>query len=163
PDQVSYLKKKFPLGLMAKVELPRIGTTLDDLIATSAEGALGGTRITTAEEFATKAKAAKGRWYEGGTIIGRPLDATFDDLGVVRQWIHDHAKDRNHAAIASDLEEELTWLLRPRFVWRAGFTRIKGHDRYLRGIRSRIGRIASLPLVKDLEKMERIRRYWQPW
>ena len=65
--------------------------------------------------------------------------------------------------VTADLEEELAWLLRPRFAWRAGFSRLKGHDRYLRGIKSRLGRIASLPLVKDLEKMERVRKYWQPW
>jgi len=48
-------------------------------------------------------------------------------------------------------------------AWRAGFSRLKGDDRYLRGIKSRLGRIAGLPLVKDLEKMERVRNYWQPW
>jgi hypothetical protein len=36
-------------------------------------------------------------------------------------------------------------------AWRASFSRLKGHDRYLRGIKSRLGRIAGLPLVKDLE------------
>jgi ATP-dependent helicase HrpA len=33
----------------------------------------------------------------------------------------------------------------------------------LRAIRSRLGRISSLPIVKDLEKMDRVRRLWEPW
>ncbi len=163
PDQVAYLRKKYPLGLMAKVELPRLGTSTDDLIALAGEGALGGRRISRPEDFAEKAKEARGRWFEAATIIAKSLDATFDAVGSVRQWIHEHAKDRNLGIVAADLEEELEWLLRPRFVWRAGFARMKGHDRYLRGMRSRIGRLSSLPLVKDLEKMERVRKFWQPW
>jgi ATP-dependent helicase HrpA len=148
---------------MAKVELPRMGTSMDDLIALAGEGALGAKRISTPGDFAAKAKDAKGRWFEAATAIARSLDSTFDAAGPVRQWIHDNRKDRHLSAVTADLEEELAWLLRPRFVWRAGFTRMRSHDRYLRGIRSRIGRISSLPLVKDLEKMERVRRYWQPW
>jgi ATP-dependent helicase HrpA len=162
-DQVNYLRKKYPLGLMAKVELPRMGSGMDDLIAVAAEGALGGKRFATPQDFAAKAKEAKGRWFEAASAISKSLDSTFEAVGPVRQWIHDNTKDRHLSAVAADLEEELTWLLRPRFVWRAGFLRMRGHDRYLRGIRSRLGRIASLPLVKDLEKMERVRKYWQPW
>ncbi len=163
PDQVAYLKKKYPLGLMAKVELPRLATSMDDLIALAGEGALGGKRISTPQEFSATAKEAKGRWFEAATVISKSLDATFEAVGPVRQWIHDNKKDRHLSAVAADLEEELAWLLRSRFVWRGGFARMKSHDRYLRGIRSRIGRISSLPLVKDLEKMERVRKYWQPW
>ncbi|QJE94977.1 ATP-dependent RNA helicase HrpA [Luteolibacter luteus] len=163
PDQVAYLKKKFPLGLMAKVELPRLGTSMDDLIALAGEGALGGKRISKPQDFAAKAKDGKGRWFEAASAFSKSLDASFEAIGPVRQWIHENSKDRHLSQVAADLEEELAWLLRPRFVWRAGFLRMRSHDRYLRGIRSRLGRIASLPLVKDLEKMERVRKYWQPW
>ncbi len=163
PDQVNYLKKKYPLGLMAKVELPRLGTSMDDLIALAGEGALGGRRISSPQDFAAKAKEAKGRWFDAATAISKSLDASFEAIGPVRQWIHENEKDRHLSQVAADLEEELAWLLRPRFPWKAGFARMRSHDRYLRGIRSRLGRIASLPLVKDLEKMERVRKYWQPW
>jgi ATP-dependent helicase HrpA len=60
PDQVAYLKKKFPLGLMAKVELPRMAITLDDLIGLSGEGALSAKRIATPAEFTAKTQDAKG-------------------------------------------------------------------------------------------------------
>jgi len=32
-----------------------------------------------------------------------------------------------------------------------------------RFFRSRLGRIASLPLIKDLEKLDRLQPHWQPW
>jgi ATP-dependent helicase HrpA len=163
PEQVAYLKKKFPLGLMAKVELPRLATPLDDLIALAGEGALGAKRFSKPDEFAAKVKDAKGRWFEAAAALSKSLDVSFEAIGPLRQWIHANAKDRHLSQVTADLEEELAWLLRPRFAWRAGFSRLKGHDRYLRGIKSRLGRIASLPLVKDLEKMERVRKYWQPW
>ena len=163
PDQVAYLKKKFPLGLMARVELPRLGNSLDDLIAVSAEGAMGGRRISKPDDFAAKLKDAKGRWFEAATAISKSLDVSFEAVGPIRQWIQDNAKDRHLSQVAADLEEELAWLMRTRFVWKAGYSRIKGHDRYLRAMRSRLGRLTSLPLVKDLEKMERVRKYWQPW
>ena len=69
PEQVAYLKKTYPLGLMAKVELPRLATPLDDLIALAGEGALGGKRFAKPEEFAAKVKDAKGRWFEAAAAI----------------------------------------------------------------------------------------------
>ncbi|WP_193213274.1 ATP-dependent RNA helicase HrpA [Luteolibacter marinus] len=163
PDQVAYLRKKYPLGLMAKVELPRLDCPMDDLIALAGEGAAGSRRIGRPDDFASAAKDARGRWYEAAAAISTSLGACFDVTGEIRDWIHGNSRDRNHAGIAADLDEQLGWLLRRRFVWRSGFGRIKGYDRYFRGIRSRLGRIASLPLVKDLEKMERVRCYWEPW
>lgn len=64
------------------------------------------------------------------------------------------------ARAAADREGESAWLMRTRLVWKAGYSRIKGRDRYLRAIRSRLGRLTSLPQVKVLEKMERVRKCW---
>ena len=72
-------------------------------------------------------------------------------------------KDRNLGPVAEDLEEQLAWLLRGHFAWRAGFARLRDYPRRLQAIRSRLGRLSSLPLIKDLEKMQRLRRLWLPW
>ena len=72
-------------------------------------------------------------------------------------------KDRNLGEIAADIDEQLMWMLRADFVWRAGFAGLIEYPRRLRSIRSRLGRIASLPIVKDLEKMDRFRKLWEPW
>jgi ATP-dependent helicase HrpA len=109
------------------------------------------------------AAEARGRWHDAAVKVGGALDGVMEMLPEVRGWISKHAGDRNHGGVAEDLEEQLGWLLRGGFAWRAGFSRLLEYPRILRGVRSRLGRIASLPLVKDLEKMERFRRLWVPW
>jgi hypothetical protein len=84
-------------------------------------------------------------------------------LPDVRTWIQGHRNSRNHELIVRDLEEQIAWLFRARFAWRAGYSRFLDYPLRLRAIRSRLGRIASLPLIKDLEKTERFRRLWEPW
>jgi ATP-dependent helicase HrpA len=166
PEQVAYLKKKFPLGMMAKIELPRLGpggTTLDDLILLAAEGAAGGVFPRSPDDFRKITDQARGRWYEAAAVIGQSLDGTVEILPEVRAWLGTHRKDRNLGPVAEDLDEQLAWLLRGRFAWRTGFARLRDYPRRFKAIRSRLGRLGSLPLVKDLEKMERLRRLWVPW
>jgi ATP-dependent helicase HrpA len=166
PDQVAYLTKKFPLGMMAKVELPRLGvggTKLEDLILVAAEGAAGGAFPRSPDDFAKLRESARGRWYEAASNIGKALDETLAILPEIRMWIEGNQNNRNFAEVAEDLGEQLEWLFRGEFAWRARYGRLLDYPRYLRGMRSRLGRIVSLPLVKDLEKMDRLRRLWTPW
>jgi ATP-dependent helicase HrpA len=165
-DQVAYLKKKFPLGLMAKVELPRLGpggTTLDTLILLAAEGAARGAFPRSPDEFAALKEQARGHWYEAAAVIGKSMDEIFEILPEIQRWIAANRQDRNLGEIAEDLEEQLAWLFRKDFAWRTGFAGLREYPRRLRAIRSRLGRLSSLPIVKDLEKMQRLHRLWQPW
>jgi ATP-dependent helicase HrpA len=165
-DQVAYLRKKFPLGLMAKVELPRLGvggTPLEDLILLAAEGAAGCVFPNSPDEFRALSERARGRWFEAAAAIGKSLDDSLTILPEIRAWIAANRKDRNLGEIAEDLDEQLAWLFRHRFAWRAGFAGLRDYPRRLRAIRSRLGRVGSLPIVKDLEKMQRLRRLWLPW
>jgi ATP-dependent helicase HrpA len=166
PDQVNHLKKKFPLGLMAKVEMPRLGvggTSLERLILLAGEGAAGGVFPRSPEDFKALTENTRGRWYEAATKIGKAIDEIHEILPEVRSWVAANRKDRNLGEIAEDIEEQLTWLFRADFVWRAGFADLKEYPRRLRAIRSRLGRVASLPIVKDLEKLDRFRKLWEPW
>ena len=165
-DQVAYLKKKFPLGLMAKVELPRLGpggTMLDTLILLAAEGAARGAFPRSPDEFAALKEQARGHWYEAAAVIGKSMDEIFEILPEIQRWIAANRQDRNLGEIAEDLEEQLAWLFRKDFAWRTGFAGLREYPRRLRAIRSRLGRLSSLPIVKDLEKMQRLHRLWQPW
>ncbi len=163
PDQAAYLRKRFPLGLMAKVELPRWAVTLDELVLLAGEGALGAGRIDGAEDFARRSSRARGDWHEHALRLGEALEEFAEGLGPVREWIEAQRGDRHLGAVAEDLEEELTWLLRPGFPWKAGYRRCLDLPRLLRGVRSRLGRLKAMPIGKDLEKMERVRHYWEPW
>ena len=164
--QVDHLRKKFPFGMMAKIELPRLGvggTSLDDLILLSAEGAAGGVFPKSPDAIRTLTEKARGNWHQSASEIGRSLDEIVDVIPGIREWLARHRNDRNLGAVAEDIDEELAWLFRARFAWRAGHAGLCDYPRRLRAIRSRLGRISSLPIVKDLEKMDRVRRLWEPW
>jgi len=166
PEQVNHLRKRFPLGMAAKIELPRLGvggTALEELIAIAAEGALGRLLPRSPEEFHTLAQAARGNWHDSAAKIGHALDEMLVHLPEVREWLHKNRSDRNRELIVRDLDEQLLWLFRQRFVWRAGYARFLDYPLRLRAIRSRLARIVSLPLIKDLEKTERFRNLWEPW
>jgi ATP-dependent helicase HrpA len=166
PAQADHLRKKFPLGMMAKVELPRLGaggTSMEDLILLAAEGAAGGVFPKSPDEFRALAEKARGRWFEAAARIGKSLDEVMAILPGIHAWLAANRKDRNLGEIAEDIDEQLAWLFRQRFAWHAGFAGLCDYPRRLRAIRSRLGRISSLPIVKDLEKMERSRRLWMPW
>ena len=164
--QVEHLRKKFPLGLTAKVELPRLGvggTKVAELILLAAEGAAGAPFPSSPDEFRILSERARGRWFEAAAVIGKSLDEVMALLPEIRVWIAAKRNDRNLGEIAEDLDEQLAWLFRHQFAWRAGFAGLRDYPRRLRAIRSRLGRLGSLPIVKDLEKMERLRRLWLPW
>lgn len=164
--QADALRKKFPLGFMAKVELSRLGTggiRIDDLILLAAEGAAGGVFPRSPDEFRELGNRVRGRWFEHAAVVGGSVDEVLEILPEIRAWISSNRKDRNLGAIAEDLDEQLTWLFRHRFAWHAGFAGFCDYPRRLRAIRSRLARLGSLPIVRDLEKMARLRRLWLPW
>lgn len=164
-DQVNYLKKKFPLGMMAKVEMPRLGggTTLDELILLAAEGAAGSVFPRSPDDFRKVTDKARGNWFDAAQAIGKSLDEIHEWLPAIRTFVAGNLGDRNYGEIAQDLDEELTWLFRSRFAWNAGFSRLCDYPRRLKSMKSRIGRLSSLPIVKDLEKIDRLKPLWDPW
>jgi ATP-dependent helicase HrpA len=161
--EVDYLRKKFPIGMLAKVEMTRLGIALDELILLAAEGAAGGVFPRSPEQFTELTEAARGKWFEAGTRIGSTLDEIVSAEREVREWITKNKGDRNFGEIAEDLEEQLSWLMREHFAWTSGYDTFIDLTRRFRAIRSRLGRIGSLPLVKDLEKMDLIRPLWNEW
>jgi ATP-dependent helicase HrpA len=141
----------------------RVNVTPDELVAVSGEGALGSPLPRAPEEFADRAGAARERWYEAARAVSKALDESFSLVPPIHEWILAHRNDRNLSGVAEDLEEQLEWLLRPRFAWRAGFGRMRSYARCFKAVRSRLGRIETMPIARDLEKMERLRRWWTPW
>ncbi len=166
PDQVKHLEKKYPMGMMAKVELPRLGlggTSMDDLILLAAEGAMKGEFPKSPEEFRKAAEKARGHWFEAAAEIAQALDQVMESMMEIREWVEANRGDRNLGEIAEDVDEQLMWLFRERFAWRAGYEGFCDYPRRLKAIRSRLKRLKSLPIIKDLEKLDRLRECWQPW
>jgi ATP-dependent helicase HrpA len=136
---------------------------LDTLILLAAEGAAGKVFPRSPDDFRFLTEQARGRWYDAAAVIGRAFDDIFEILPEIQKWLAANRGDRNLGEIAEDIDEQLAWLFRKDFAWRAGFAGLREYPRRLRAIRSRLGRLSSLPIVKDLEKMDRFRRQWLPW
>jgi len=165
PDQVAYLMKKFPIGLAARVELPRLGaggTRMEDLIQLAAEGALGALPRTK-EDFSLLAAKARGDWHAAAVPVGQAFDAIVSQMHKLREWCERQRGSKFLAAVAADIEEQCQWMLREQFAWRAGHAALGDYPRHLQAIQMRIDRLQSLPIQKDLEKMERVRELWEPW
>jgi len=66
-------------------------------------------------------------------------------------------------AIFLDLTEELEWLTRDGFLWKAGARRALRFSRHIVAIEERIKRMESLPLSKDEEKRRQLDTLWLQW
>ena len=136
---------------------------MDELVAAAAEGALGSRLPRSGEEWEAAVSTARADWHGAAGRIAGALDVVVGCLPGIREWIGREKGGNLLGGVAADLEEELEWLLRPRFAWRAGYGRLAGYGRYVQAIRSRLGRIESLPVARDLEKLERVRGWWERW
>jgi len=166
PDQAAHLLKHYPIDPVVKIGLRTLGnggTSMDDLLLLAAEGALGGTQPRSPREFREVAGQARGEWFESAGAVGKHLLGTIEPLHEIQDWMAAHRDHRHLDVVVSDLDEQFAWLLRPRFAWHAGFRRLADYPRYLRAVRSRLGRLKSLPIAKDLEKMERMKPLWSAW
>ena len=161
--EVDYLRKKFPIGMLAKVEMGRFKVDLEELILLTAEGVAEGVFPRSPKAFSALNETVRGKWFEVATNIGSSLNGIVEGEREVREWISANKGDRNFGEISDDLEEQLFWLLRENFGWNAGYKNFVDYPRRFRAMRSRLGRVSSLPLVKDLEKMDLLRGYWGQW
>lgn len=166
PQQIQHLTKKFPLGMNARIGLSHLGqggTTIDDLLLLTAEVLAAGPFPRAPQDFHQLSAARRGNWHDAAGKVGACLDAIVEQRTTIEAWLSKQRSDRNLTEICEDLDEQWQWLFRSRFIWRAGTIECFEYPRRLRAISSRIGRIQSLPLIKDLEKTQRLRVLWQPW
>ena len=70
---------------------------------------------------------------------------------------------RHTERITADLQRQLDWLLRPRFLWAHGAERLPDLKRYMQGIAERIRRIGQQPLARELERLDLFERVYFPW
>ena len=115
------------------------------------------------DEFRVLSEQARGRWYEAAAVIGKSLDEILEILPEIQRWIAANRKDRNLGEIAEDLDEQLAWLFRKDFAWRAGLRRPARLPAPPAG-----DPLAARPLVlaahrQGSGKNGTLRRLWLPW
>ncbi len=166
-SEVEGLQKRFPLGIYGSVELARLGVAVEDLILLTAEGVAAKLGVghfpRSPKGFAELSDRGRGMWFEIAEEIGRVIEDIAVKERSVRSWIDGNCTDRNLGPVARDLAEELGWLFRENWAWRANYRHFMEYPLRFTTIETRIERVKSLPLIKDLEKMERLRGQWNKW
>ena len=165
-DQAKFIEKKLPLSWDLKMFLPTTGAALSDLVRVGAELALragrGGELPRDPDTFEAAAKHALSGWFPQTQRLARSLGDWLVQWRAVQEWIEQNEEDRNLGEVADDLKEELNWLMRPDFLWRAG-AHLADYEFYFQAMTDRLERLDSLPLAKDLEKMDTVRELWAVW
>ncbi len=161
----NYVMKNFPLDPFTALSFSQrcqggrdLMGQLGDLIS---EAAIGQPR--SLEDFEKAQKRGKGELYDEAKrlsdLIARmsPLDQKISE--TISTW----STQESMKEIVQDLKEELSWLFQEDFVYRAGWERFQGYDFYLQGICERIQKIQSQPLVREEERIDQVRYYWEGW
>lgn len=117
----------------------------------------------TAEEFAAAAEMARGWVMDVARELSLLLENAAEDYEQARRWLVSKGDERIYVETVADLSEELEWLTRDGFLWRAGAHRASRYGRYFAAIAERIKRMESLPLVKDEEKRRQLDVLWLQW
>jgi ATP-dependent helicase HrpA len=168
-EQVSFVWKRFPLGIMTKLYVPVLsanGELPRELLECAAEGAL---RVAnrelprSEEQFAKASKEGKGRLFECAQELSEALELAIDSYRVTSDWMAHHRDDPHLGAVVADLDQQFMWLLRLGFAWKTGFGRLRRFQRFFQAVEERVARLESQPLIRDEEKQKRIQPYWDEW
>lgn len=166
-SQVDYVRRQFPLGMTGKLMLPMMernkGEGLDQMMRIASEGAMGAVLPRNADDFQVASERGKGELFNCAEKVAQGFEAMLESHRRVADWIDANRNDRHLHVVADDLSEEVDWLLGDGFVWRAGYERFREYGRYFQAMEERLKRLQSLPLVKDDEKRERVRKLWSRW
>jgi len=117
----------------------------------------------TAEEFAAHSEVARGWILDIARNLSAELEQSAEGYENSRKWIATKSDTPHYVETVADLTEELEWLTRDGFLWKAGARRALRFSRHIVAIEERIKRMESLPLSKDEEKRRQLDTLWLQW
>ena len=166
-DQLNHLRRKFPLKLEGKLSLHMLGrepsTNAEDLVDVAAEIAMGRPLPRTAEQFAAAEMNLRQNLFDATHNVADIWELVAGTEHAVRDFTALQKGVRHTERITADLQRQLDWLLRPRFLWAHGAERLPDLKRYMQGIAERIRRIGQQPLARELERLDLFERVYFPW
>ena len=166
-DQLNHLRRKFPLKLEGKLSLHMLGrepsTNAENLVDVAAEIAMGRPLPRTAEQFAAAEMNLRQNLFDAAHNVADIWELVAGTEHAVRDFTALQKGVRHTERITADLQRQLDWLLRPRFLWAHGAERLPDLKRYMQGIAERIRRIGQQPLARELERLDLFERVYFPW
>ncbi len=164
-EQAEFVRRQFPMYPTTRLYASMLsagGELSEELLRCASQGAMGALPRGE-EEFVAACRSGKSRLFECVQELCRALEEAVESHSRITTWMERHREDLHLGVVVRDLDEQLSWLWRAGFAWKAGFTRMRRYQRYFFGIEERISRLENQPLVRDEEKRGRIRPLWEQW
>ncbi|WP_018970796.1 ATP-dependent RNA helicase HrpA [Rubritalea marina] len=165
-DHVKYVSKNLTLSLDAKMYMPLLGKggmNQAELMRILVSACFQKDLPRDAASFSKLADLGRGDLYLYGEQLCEALSQFIDDYRSVVSWLEANEGNSNLREIVEDLQEELDWLFRSSFAQRVGWKDFIGYRDFFAGMKERIDRLKTHPIVKDLEKMDRLLLFYIPW
>lgn len=166
PRLRTYLEKDLPMSLETRMMMPLLGQGgigKGEFCLLAAAGAMGPTYPRSAADYATASEHARGIYHDQAVQLGKWIDQLVASYSPISAFIEANRDSEHLGESVEDIESQIAWLLRERFLPRAGWARLKDLPRYFRGIEERIQRLESQPIARDLEKLDRIIPFVDDW
>lgn len=165
-DQAKYINKQMPLSLDAKMYLPLLGekgVSRTELLRAVSSAVFSDHLPRTSEQFEKLADKGRGELYDHAELLCSRLDLIIADFRKVEVYLNEKRDDSHLGESVEDMQEQLRWLLREGFVSQSNWKELLVYPLYFKAMLERVGRLSSLPVMKDLEKMDRVLDFWIPW
>lgn len=164
-DHAKYVMKNTPVPMDVRLYLPHLGqgVTQADLLHCAVEGIFGESFPRSAEDYEERVAGGRGELYEYLSQVGTLLHEVIETSRVIEAYLQQNKGDKHLDEVLFDLRGQMDWLLRKDFLKQIGWQGLRLYPRYFEGMQERIKRITSLPLMKDLEKMDMVHKFLIPW
>ncbi len=164
-DHAKYVLKNVPVSTEVRLYMPHLGDGMSEaeLLRCAVEGLFENGFPRTECEYQRRSSEGRGELYERLKVIGGILSEVIELSREVELYLEKNKADRHLEEIIFDLRGQLDWLLRKGFLGQIGWKGFSRYPLYFRGMLERVKRLSSLPLIKDLEKMDLVHDYLIPW
>lgn len=165
-DQAKYVSKNLPLSLETKMYLPHLGVkgvNQGQVMRCAVEGVFSKTLPRDAEGFAQLSSVGRGELFDHAQQLGKWLDEIIYSSREVEDFIEQNKDHQHLSEVADDLRAQINWLFRENFMAEVGWKWMPHYVLFFKGMLERIKQISALPLMRDLEKMDKVHDFQDAW
>ncbi|MGJ8672418.1 ATP-dependent RNA helicase HrpA [Rubritalea sp.] len=165
-DHAKYISKQMPLSMEAQMYLPHLGSkgmSQSVLLRAIVARCFAKQLPRNQGEFLTLADDGRGDLYVHAEEVCGALSSAIADYREIETWLEEHRSNPNFEEVVEDIQEQVNWLFRDGFGEQAGSKNLLNYALFFKGMLERVQRLKAHPVVKDLEKMDRVLDIYLPW